>query len=79
MGKEEKIIKLLGGEVESITFHNVSAEWWRMNGDMYYTGDTPVNIVQFTYSAECYAMPAYILQADYNRLTASEIAEQVEV
>lgn len=74
--KIEKIKKLLNGECEDITVHNVSANWYRMNVDMDYKGDEPLDIVQITYAYELYAMPQYMTLARFNNLTAEQIAEE---
>lgn len=77
--KIEKIKKLLNGECEDITVHNVSANWYRMNVDMDYRGDEPLDIVQITYDYELYAMPQYMTLARLNGLSAEQIAEEWEI
>lgn len=77
--KIEKIKKLLNGECEDITVHNVSANWYRMNVDMDYKGDEPLDIVQITYDYELYAMPQYMTLARFNGLSAEQIAEEWEI
>lgn len=77
--KIEKIKKLLNGECEDITVHNVSANWYRMNVDMDYKSDEPLDIVQITYDYDLYAMPQYMTLEEFNRLTAKQIAEAWEI
>lgn len=77
--KIERIKKLMNGECYKITTHNVSPQWYRMNADMYYTGDEPVDIVQCTYDPELYAMPNYMTLAEFNIKTAEAIAEEWEI
>lgn len=77
--KIEKIKKLLKGECEDISTHNVSASWYRLNVDMDYKGDDPLDIVQITYNYELYAMPNYMTLAKFNNLTAEQIAEEWEI
>lgn len=77
--KIEKIKKLLNGECEDISIHNVSANWYRMNADMDYKGDEPLDIVQCTYNYELYAMPNYMTLARFNNLSAEQIAEEWEI
>ena len=77
--KIEKIKKLLNGECEDITVHNVSANGYRMNVDMDYKGDEPLDIVQITYDYELYAMPQYMTLTRFNNLTAERIAEEWEI
>lgn len=77
--KIEKIKTLMHGECENITMHNVSASWYRLNADITYTGDAPLDIVQCTYNGDLYAMPQYMTLAEFNRLTAEQIAEAWEI
>lgn len=77
--KIEKIKKLLNGECEDITVHNVSANWYRMNADMDYKGDEPLDIVQITYDYELYAMPNYMTLQEYNNKTPEQIATEWEI
>ena len=77
--KIEKIKELLNGECEDITVHNVSANWYRMNVDMDYKGDGPLDIVQITYDYELYAMPQYMTLARFNGLSAEQISEEWEI
>lgn len=77
--KIKKIKRLLNGECEDITVHNVSANWYRMNIDMDYKGDKPLDIVQITYDYKLYAMPNYMTLAKFNNLTAEQIAEEWEI
>lgn len=77
--KIEEIKRLLNGECEDITVHNVSASWYRMNADMDYKGDKPLDIVQITYNYELYAMPQYMTLARFNSLSAEQIAKEWEI
>ena len=77
--KIEKIKRLLNGKCEDITIHNVSAQWYRMNVDMYYTGEQPVEIVQCTYGYDLYAMPNYMTLQEYNNKTPEQIATEWEI
>lgn len=77
--KEDQIKTLLRGGCERITKHTVSAGWYRMNVDMYYTGEQPVEIVQCTYDYELYAMPNYMTLAEYNNKTPEQIATEWEI
>ena len=77
--KIAKIKKLMNGECEDITVHNVSASWYRMNANMDYVGDKPLDIVQITYAYELYAMPQYMTLDEFNRKTAEQIAEEWEI
>lgn len=77
--KEEQIKKLLHGECERITKHTVSAQWYRMNVDMDYTGEQPVEIVQCTYAYDLYAMPNYMTLEEYNNKTPEQIATEWEI
>ena len=77
--KIEKIKRLLNGKCEDITIHNVSAQWYRMNVDMYYTGEQPVEIVQCTYGYDLYAMPNYMTLQEYNSKTPEQIATEWEI
>ena len=77
--KIEKIKKLMNGECEDISIHNVSAKWYRMNADMDYKGDEPLDIVQCTYNYELYAMPNYMTLERFNGLSAEQIAEEWEI
>lgn len=77
--KKEQIKTLLGGECEDITKHTVSAAWYRMNVDMDYTGEQPVEIVQCTYNYDLYAMPNYMTLQEYNNKTPEQIATEWEI
>lgn len=77
--KMAKVKALMNGECEDITVHNVSASWYRMNADMDYKGDKPLDIVQCTYAYELYAMPNYMTLDEFNRKTAEQIAEEWEI
>lgn len=77
--KADKIKALLNGECEKITKHTVSADWYRMNVDMYYEGTGTIDIVQCTYDYELYAMPNYMTEKEYNSKTAEQIAEEWEI
>lgn len=77
--KIKKIIQLMNGECDDITMHNVSARWYRMNVDMEYKGDRPVDIVQCTYDPELYAIPQYMTAAEFASKSAEEIAEAWEI
>lgn len=77
--KIEEIKRLLNGECEDITIHNVSAQWYRMNVDMDYKGDRPLDIVQITYDYDLYAMPNYMTLQEYNNKTPEQIATEWEI
>lgn len=77
--KEEQIKTLLHGECEDITEHTVSAGWYRMNVDMDYTGEQPVEIVECEYDYDLYAMPNYMTLQEYNSKTPEQIATEWEI
>lgn len=77
--KEKQIKTLLGDECEDITKHTVSAAWYRMNVDMDYTGEQPVEIVQCTYNYDLCAMPNYMTLQEYNNKTPEQIATEWEI
>lgn len=77
--KDKQVMALLNGECIDITRHVVSANWYRMNIDMYHKGDEPIEIVQCTYDPELYAIPNYMTKAEYMAKTAEQIAEEWEI
>lgn len=77
--KAEKVKRLLNGEVKTITFHVVGADWYRLNVDMYYKGTGAIEIVECDYDDELYAMPNYMTLDRFKKLTAEEIAEEWEI
>ena len=77
--KEDQIKKLLHGECRDITEHTVSAGWYRMNVDMDYTGEQPVEIVECDYDYDLYAIPNYMTLQEYNSKTPEQIAEEWEI
>lgn len=77
--KEKQIKTLLHGECESITEHTVSAQWYRMNVDMDYKGEQPVEIVECEYDYDLCAMPNYMTLEEYNNKTPEQIATEWEI
>ena len=81
MNIDEKIIKVVDAVycIDYITTHTVSPEWYRMNVDMYYTGDDDVEIVQVSYTPECYAMPNYMTVKEFMAKSVSELQDLLEI
>lgn len=77
--KAKRVMEKLNGECEDITIHTVSPEWYRMNVDMYHTGDKPLEIVQCTYAYELYAMPNYMILDTFMNTPVDDIVEQWEI
>lgn len=78
MTTKEQLIMKKNPQIIDITHHIVSGEWYRMNVDYTYQGDT-AEMVEFTYDYDLYASPAHILERDYNHMTAKELARELEI
>lgn len=81
MSIDEKITKVVDAVycIEYITVHTVSPQWYRRNVDMYYDGDDPVEIVQISYTPECYAMPNYLTVKEFMDRPVSELKDLLEI
>lgn len=77
--EQAKDLKKLLPQIEDITEHVVSADWYKMNVDMDHYGDKPVDIVQISYNADLYAMPRYMTHTHFCCTTPKELAEELEI
>ena len=66
--------------VNSITRHIVSRDWYKMNVDMFNIPDEPsIEIVQFTYNYDCYAMPNYMTYAKFMTSDVDDIVDEMAI
>lgn len=81
MSIDEKILKVVDAVycIDYITVHTVTPQWYRMNVDMYYTGDDDVEIVEISYTPECYAMPNYLTVDEFMSKSVSELKDLLEI
>lgn len=77
--KAQALMDAMHGELDDITFHTVSADWYRRYVDMDYTGATPVEVVGFTYNPDLYACPQYITQREFTYKSVAELKGLLEI
>lgn len=77
--KAQALMNAMHGQLDDITTHTVSANWYRMHVDMDYHGDEPVEIVEFTYNPDLYACPQHITLAEFNYKSVSELKALLEI
>lgn len=77
--KAQALMNAMHGQLDDITTHTVSADWYRMHVDMDYHGNEPVEIVEFTYNPDLYACPQHITLAEFNYKSVSELKALLEI
>lgn len=77
--KAKELKKKLSYCVYSVTRHNVTDGWYRMNVDMNYASDEPVDVVKVEYDAECYAMPNYCTLRHFMTTTIDELEDEFAI
>lgn len=77
--KAKELEERLSYCVYSVTQHNVSHDWYRMNVDMNYASDEPVDIVEVQYDAECYAMPNHCTLRHFMTATIDELEDEFAI
>lgn len=77
--KAKELEERLSYCVYSVTQHNVSHDWYRMNVDMNYASDEPVDIVEVQYDAECYAMPNHCTLRHFMTTTIDELEDEFAI
>lgn len=78
--KINEVCKAMNGELETITLHTVGRDWYKMNVNMFEVPDTDkIDIVQFTYAYELYAMPNYMILDDFINKSVQDIVDEMEI
>lgn len=81
MSIDEKIIKVIDNIrcIDYISRHVVSANWYKLNVDMYYTGEEPVEIVEVDYKDNYHAIPQYMTLNEFMSKSVSELRDLLEI
>lgn len=78
---DEKIARLIKEVdcIDDITVHTVSPEWCRRYVDMDYMGNDSVEIIEVSYTPECYAMPNRLMLTEFMGKSISELKDLLEI
>lgn len=81
MNIDEKIIKVIDNIdcIDYISMHVVSADWYKLNVDIYYTGVEPVEIVEVDYKDNYHAMPQHMTLDEFMSKSVSELRDLLEI
>lgn len=81
MNIDEKIIKVMDAIkcIDYISTSIVNAKWYRLNVDMSYRGEDPVEIVQIDYKENYQAYPQYMTLAEFMYKSVSELKDLLEI
>lgn len=78
--EKAKRVKDKLSQIDDITRHIVSVDWYKMHVDMdYYTTDKNVEIIEVNYKPELYASPRHMTLAEFMLTPISNLINILEI